>query len=116
MKEKTMFKIAISCSLVGLIALFLISENIAVEEIKINEIGKDEIGKEVKVIGRVESVSNGDKVAFLEVGQETVELVSVTLFEEEDIELNKGQMVELIGEVDEFGGKISIIANAVKVR
>ncbi len=116
MKEKTLFKIAIACSLVGLAALFYISENFTIEEIKIADIGEDDIGKEVRVIGKVERFSNSDKVAFLKVGQETIEIVDVTLFKEENISLDEGVVIELIGEIDEYNGKQSIIANAIKVR
>ncbi len=117
MKEKTLFKIAIVCSVIGLIGLFFVSEQITVKEIDVGKITDSDVGKEVRVIGRVERVSDTEKVMFLEVGQEKVESVSVVLFKEDKgIRLKEGDYVELLGELDEYKGEYSIIANAVKVR
>ena len=116
MKEKTLFKLAVICSITGLIGLMFISDRIEVKEIDVSKITSTDIGKEVRVIGRVERVSDSEKVMFLEVGQEKIEKVSVVLFKEEDIKLEEGDYVELLGELDDYKGDVSIIANAVKVR
>ena len=117
MKEKNLFKLALVCSLVGLVVLFFVSEKIEVEEIDVGKITSTDIGKEVRVIGRVERISDTEKVMFLEVGQEKVETVSVVLFKEDrGIRLKEGDYIELLGEVDDYKGEINIIANAVKVR
>ncbi|MBR9691457.1 hypothetical protein GOV06_01600 [Candidatus Woesearchaeota archaeon] len=116
MKEKTLFKIALICSIIGLGVLFFISGSIEIEEIDIAKITDADIGKEIKVIGRVERVSDTEKVMFLEVGQQKIEKISVVLFKEGDIKIKKGDFVEIVGELEEFGGEKSIIANAVKVR
>ena len=116
MKEKTLFKIAAVCSLVGLIVLFFISGHISIKEIDVGKINGGDVGKEVKVIGRIERISDTDKVMFLQVGQEKIESISVVLFKEGNINLKEGDYVELIGELDDYNGSYSIIANAVKVR
>ena len=116
MKEKTLFKIALVCSLVGLVALFFVSDRIEVREIDVGKITATDIGKEIKVLGRIERISDTDKVMFLEVGQEKVETVSVVLFKEEEIKLEQGDYIELLGELDDYKGEVSIVANAVKVR
>ena len=116
MKEKTLFKIAIICSIIGLVALFFISEKIEIKEINVGKITDSDIGKEVKVLGKVEKLSDTDKVMFLEVGQEKVERVSVVLFKDGKIDIKEGDYIELIGELDEYQGEYSIIANAVKIR
>ena len=116
MKEKTLFKIALICSIVGLCVLFFISSSIKIGEIDVGKITDSDVGKEVRVIGIVNRVSDTEKVMFLEVGQEKVEDISVVLFKEEAINLKEGDYVELLGELDEYDGEYSIIANAVKVR
>ena len=117
MKEKTLFKIALICMVIGLCVLFFISVKIEVKEINVGKITNIDIGKEVRVIGRVERVSDTDKVMFLEVGQQKIESVSVVLFKEEkNIPIKQGDYVELIGELDDYNGEVNIIANAVKIR
>ncbi len=116
MKEKTLFKLALICSIVGLVVLFFISSNINVQEIDVGKITDSDVGKEVRVIGKILRVSDTEKVMFLEVGQEKVDDVSVVLFKEEPINLKEGDYVELLGEIDEYNGEYNIIANAVKLR
>ena len=116
MKEKTLFKIAFICTVVGLWVLFFISENLEIEEIDVSKIDSIDIGKEVRVIGRVERITDTEKVAFMVVGQEKIESVSVVLFKDGEIFIEQGDYVELIGKLDDYNGEVNIIANAVKVR
>jgi len=45
MEEKSLLRLALICSLVGIIALFFISERIEIKEKNINEINKDILEK-----------------------------------------------------------------------
>ncbi len=113
--EKTLFKIALVCSFTGLIVLFFISDRISVDRINISEIDKEELGKEIKIIGKIERVFNSDKVVFLEISEMKTESVSVILFKDRDIELREGSYVEVEGEIDDYNGKMEVIANSVKL-
>lgn len=115
MKEKTLFKISLICSLVGIIVLFFISEKLTIDEIDLSKIDEVKIGRSVKIIGRIEKVSNTEKVIFLEVGQQKIETVSVLLFKDSDIALKQGDYVEIIGEIDDYNGKKEVIANRVRL-
>ena len=114
MHDKTLLKIAITFSIIGLIVLFFISDKIEVDEITIDKLDEMEIGKTVKIKGYVENVNNLEKVAFLKIAQEKTETVSIVLFKEENISLEQGDYVEVVGEVEEFEGKKEIIGNLVK--
>ncbi len=114
MKEKSLLKIALICSLIGIFVLYLVSEKISIDEIKIEDLENRDIGDNVKIVGRVEQISNLDKVAFLKIGQMKTENIDVILFKDRDIELRKGDYVEIIGEIDDYEGKRQLIANIVK--
>ena len=116
MKERTLFKIAILCFLVGIVPLFFIADNIDLREIDVSEIEGENIGDDVKLLGEVVAVSNTEKVMFLEVAQQKIEIVDVVLFKEEDIMIKEGDYIELVGELDDYNGSVNIIANAVKLR
>lgn len=116
MKEKNLLKIALLCAVLGIVALFFVSENMEYEEIKINKITGTDMGKEVRVIGEVESLYDDEKLMIIDVGQRKIETVSVVLFKDRDVKIKEGDIVELIGVLDEYGGEPSIVANAVKVR
>ena len=114
MKDKTLLKIALTCSFIGIIILFFVSERIEIDEITIDKLDEIELGKTVKIKGYVEDVVNMEKVAFLKVAQEKTEVVSIVLFKEENISLEKGDYVEVVGEIEEYEGKNEIIGNLVK--
>lgn len=113
MKEATLLKIALVCSLVGLAALYLISTKIEVKDYKPNILNKN-IGDDVKLIGRVAKITDKGSVVFIEVNHNNP--VNVVLFtEDENIKLKSGDNVEVIGEVQEYNGKNEIIAQKIRV-
>lgn len=116
MKEKTLLKIALTCSIIGIVFLFVIFNNIDVKHSDISKIQDEEdIGNIVKIYGKVIRASDTGKVLFLEIGQEKIERIDVVVFKEEDINISEGEHVEIIGEVEEYKGKKEIIANKVSI-
>lgn len=115
MKEKTLLKIALICTIVGLIVLYFISSNITIQEVDLSRIDETDIGDDIKLIGRVEKVSDVEKVMFLDVGQQKIESISVILFKDSDIAISEGDYVEIIGEIEEYEGERQVIANKVRL-
>lgn len=113
MKETTLLKIALICSLAGLIILYLISAKIEVRNYNPNPLNKN-IGEDVKLIGVVTKVSDRGNVVFVEVNQQNP--VTVVLFADSDnLKLNSGDNVEVLGEVQEYNGKDEIIAQKIRI-
>ena len=115
MREKTLFKIALICSFIGLIGLYFISERISIDRINISEMEMENLGEEIKMIGKIERITNTDKVVFLEISEMKTESISVILFKDRDIELKEGSYVEIEGEIDDYNGEREIIASRVKL-
>ena len=111
MKERLLLKIAIICSLAGIFAIYLISENYDLDESSIGSIKEDQIGKDVKLKGVINSIFNGEKATIITITQP--EEIKVML--QGNVSLNKGDYVEVIGEVDEYNGELEIIGNRVRV-
>ena len=113
MKETTLLKIALACSLVGLVALYFISTRIDVKDYKPSILNKN-IGDDVKLKGTVAKISDAGSVVFIEVNQQNP--VTVVLFTDDDsLKLQDGDSVEVIGEVQEYKGKNEIIAQKIRV-
>jgi len=113
MEEKTLLKLALICSLVGIIALFFISERIEIKEKNINEINKDNIGEDIKIKGIVSKSTDKGKIILLDIVQP--ETITIVLFKDSDFNISTGTKVEVTGELDEFNGKIEIIGNEVNI-
>ena len=109
MKEKALLKIALVASCIGLLLLFIFSKNIEVNEATIDKIDgmQDE---EVRIQGVVERVSNMEKVTFIEITQE----VSTTVVVFDNISIETGERIEVIGKVDEYNGESEILAEIIE--
>lgn len=113
MKENTLLKIALICSLVGLITLYFISAKIEIKDFKPGRLNAN-AGGDVKLIGTVTKISDRGDVVFIDVNQQSP--VTVVLFTDDDnLRLNNGDNVEVFGEVQEYNGKSEIIAQKIRV-
>ncbi len=115
MKEKTLLKTALVASLAGLLFLYLISSNMEIKEKNIEKITLENKDEFVKLRGIVSNVVNSEKVAILEIAQP--QEITVVLFKNENkaIQIQQGNEVEIFGKVDEYNGKMEIIADRVRV-
>ena len=97
MKETTLLKIALICSLVGLIALYFISTRIEIKDYKPNILSRN-AGDDVNLKGTITKISGRGSVVFIDVSQQN--LISVVLFtDNNNLNLKNGDNVEVIGKV-----------------
>ena len=107
-----MLRLALICSLAGILALFFISENMEIREKNIDEINKDNVGEDVRIKGVVSKSTDKGKIILLDIIQP--ETITIVLFKDSDLNISTGTKVEITGEIDEFNGKMEIIGNEVK--
>ena len=107
-------KISISIAIVGIVALFFLTQFNNENTIKISEL---KIGQVAKVTGMVTSVyvSKNDNV-FLKVADNTGE-ISVVAFKSSNIDeaydLENGEQVSVTGRVEEYKNSLEIIAKEI---
>jgi len=116
MKETLLLKIALASALIGLFALYIISDNIAIKEITLDEIDKERIGNTVKISGRVNKVTELDKVTFLDITQPVTTKIVVFREKEKDeaLELEQDDYIEIIGKIEDYEGEMEIIAERIR--
>src|SRR3989344_4916888 len=102
MKETLLLKIALICSLVGLVALFFISQRIELKDYKPDFLNKN-IGDDVKLNGKITKITDKGSVIFIELNQQVS--VSVVIFTDKEINLNENDFVEINGKIQEYNGK-----------
>ena len=113
MKETTLLKVALICSLVGLAALFFISQKVELKDYRPQLPGRN-IGDDVKLSGKIIKISDSGNAVFMELSQECH--VSVVVFaNSKPANLNKDDFVEVSGKVQEYNGKEEIIAEKIRV-
>ena len=113
MKETTLLKTALACSLLGLVILYFISAKIDVKDYKPSQLNEN-VGDDVKLAGTITKITQGENAAFLEVNYQSP--VIVVLFTgNENLSLKVDDSIEVIGEVQEYRGKNEIIAQKIRV-
>ena len=113
-KEKTLLKIALIASIVGIVILYFISGTIFIDEKTIEKINKDNVGEDVKLLGNVRGVVETDSVFFIDLIQPSS--ISVLVFKDgTNLTYLDGKDVEIIGSIDEYNGDIGVIADRIRV-
>lgn len=113
MKETTLLKIALICSLVGLLVLHFISTKIELKEYNPSRLNEN-VGDDVKLTGKIIKISQKDNVAFIELSYPSP--ATIVLFnDDKNLSLRINDSIEVIGEVQEYKGKNEIIAQNIRV-
>jgi|TARA_Y100000310_G_scaffold345214_1_gene462761 DNA/RNA endonuclease YhcR with UshA esterase domain len=115
MKEKTLLKIALVTSLLGLLTLYVISDNITLSQTSIEKITLENKDEMIKIKGLVNKVIDTEKVTIINIIQP--QEITVVLFKEENTttKIKENNEVEIIGKVDEYEGKLEVIAHRARI-
>jgi hypothetical protein len=109
MQEKTLLKISLICSLIGLTALFFISNNLTFDEPPL--ITKDELDSTIKVKGKINKINEYEKNTIIEIIR--TEKLKIVLFG--NVDLKKGDYIEAIGKLKQYRNNFELIADEVKL-
>ena len=113
MQEKTLFRLALTVTVVGLFLLFVFSEETALPAPETIE-GLPQ-NKQVMMEGLISKLVKKETAYFITLDGVRRETTEVILFPEEDIYLKEGQVVSIQGTVQAYKGKNEIIASQIEV-
>ncbi|MDD4878443.1 MAG: OB-fold nucleic acid binding domain-containing protein [Candidatus Nanoarchaeia archaeon] len=121
MNEKHLFKLAIICSLIGLAGVVAASLMIEPDISSIASLSGMKEGAYVKITGSVINIRQTEKAAFLDVGDETGQIIIVAFadnsgFVKKDALppfLDKGSNVSVEGKISSYNGKTEILADLI---
>ena len=113
MKDKTLLKISLISSLVGILILLILSTKLEINESFISNIDKNDIGSTVKIEGVVSDVKIVNSTIIMNVAQ--LDEMMVVVFNS-DMILNRGDYVEVTGKMDEYNGNIELIADKIVLK
>jgi aspartyl/asparaginyl-tRNA synthetase len=86
-----------------------------VTETTIDKITKDSLGNMVKLNGIVNRITQLNTTSFIELTQPSKMDVVVFKEEQRNLTIEQGDQVEIIGNIDEYDGKLEIIAERIRV-
>tara|TARA_Y100000034_G_C6606045_1_gene263790 strand:- start:203 stop:508 length:306 start_codon:yes stop_codon:yes gene_type:complete len=99
-------------TVIGLFILYFYAEEINPQLI----FEEDHPAEEVKINGRVEKLRESQKAIFLQVSGEISEIVDVVVFKDQSLYITEGDLIEIVGRVENYQGKQEIIAETVNIK
>jgi RecJ-like exonuclease len=114
MNEKTLLKISLIASLIGILILLIILDKIDISDSNINLINKTLIDKQVKIKGEVTRITETPGLYILNIKDNTGN-IDIIIFKENKIDLEKGNIIQVEGQVTEYQNKIELIAKKVVI-
>ncbi len=113
MREKTLLKVSLAGSLIGILLLFAISGRLNVDEGVISNIDETDIGGEIRIKGVIVDVKKTGSIMLIDIAQ--LEKMDVVVFSN-DFVLNKGDYVEITGKIEEYNGEMELIADKIVLK
>ncbi len=114
MQEKTILRIAVIVSILGLGFLFIYSSQLDLAAIEdLDAVG---VKENVQLRGKINSVRVTEKATFLELEGEKVVNTDIILFPKENVFIKEGDYVEVFGLVEEYNGKKEVVASRIVVK
>ncbi len=113
MNEKTLLKIALIITILGLVFLVILSQLIKVGESPIAKITKEALEEDVKLTGKITKMSETNNTIFLQI--QSQDSISVIVFRDETVDLRQNDVVEIEGTVEDYQGNLEIVANKIRV-
>jgi aspartyl/asparaginyl-tRNA synthetase len=112
MDEKHLLIISFIGSLIGLFALFLLSDTLDYNEQTIEKINSAKTEDMVKVTGQVSSIRNSGNITFISIKQP--DYMDIIVFDA-NLSLVPGEEIEVIGKGQEYNSKMEIIGERIRV-
>lgn len=114
MQEKTLVKLSLIVTLLGLSFLFVYAQNLDLEPV--SDLENSMSPEKVAMKGTVKNLKVMDKAVFFELEGEKIVSTDVILFPDSSIYLREGDHIELTGQVEEYKGEKEVIAEKIVLK
>jgi DNA/RNA endonuclease YhcR with UshA esterase domain len=112
MNENTLLNISLMSSIVGILLILFITENIEPPEYKIKDITNNDIDKLVKITGELSILKETEGLYLLKLfdGESSIVIVA---FKNEEIILNDNERVTIKGKIVEYNNEFELQAEEI---
>ena len=115
MDEKTLLKIALIGSLIGILLIMFVEEKLGVQDAVISSLSKDSVDQEITLKGKVSSLRNTPSVVLFDLADKSGKIKVVAFKDGKNVSLKLNDVVEVSGTVKEFKSSLELEAKTIKV-
>ena len=111
MKDSSLFRIALITIILGSTILFFVSEKIKIDEKTVSELKNKKPNEYIKITGEITDIIKADEITVIRLAKtETIKIVIL-----DKISLNKGDIIEVIGKIQDHNGEREVIAQRIRL-
>lgn len=114
MNEKNLLKVALICSIIGILIILFLSERIRSSYLDINNVSYSLIDQDVRVKGRISSFRDLPSTFLINLKDDTG-MITVIAFKKENVTLKEGNIVEVYGAVTEYKNQLELEAKQIRL-
>ena len=114
MQERALLKVAVITALIGILILLFILEKVELSNFNIANVTKNEVDKKVKIKAELLSIKETPGLYILDVKDFSGE-ITVIVFKDEKLDLKKGDILEIEGQVTSYKDQVEIIAKKITI-
>ena len=112
MKEKTLLKIALTISLIGILILLILAETLEPKKRNISEISEKDIDQSILVYGYLTKTKETEHISIFKLEENNASIM-VIAFKEKEINISKNEIVKIIGTVKKYQDILEISAEEI---
>ena len=113
LSETLLKKLAISGALLGIILLYFYSGTIQFDTVESLERVRPDT--EIVLTGKILRVSQTEKVAFVQVANEVIDVSDVIVFKDRNLTLAEGDAVKILGTTEIYEGETQLVASRIDI-
>lgn len=113
MQEKTLLKLCFLCSIIGIVSLFFTNKFVQLEQVEISQL--KEGMNYARVLGEIKTkYTSKTQTTFLDLEDESGTIKAVIFKGVSTNGVQKGDFVEIVGEVQEYKGEPELIVKKIR--
>ena len=112
MKNNRLTKLSLIISILGTFLLLVLSEVISPPLVKINEINEDYLESKIRIQGILISIKETPGLYLLNI-KESNGIINAVVFKNSELELKKGDLIEIEGAIELYENTLEIIADKI---
>ena len=106
MKDKTLYKLSIICSITGILLLLILQPS--PKTIQIKEITKEHLNKNIQIQGTIKQIETFNKLTLIKIKDQTGTITTTSF---KPINLLPNQKVKIQGKVTEYNNNLQLQIN-----
>ena len=105
--------ITLIISAIGILFLFVVSQNLEAKEISIDNISNQNLGEKVMIKGKIQEINYQKNSIELVLENQNKSKLEIIMFTDKILNLKQNQTVQIYGKVDSYKNKLQIIIDRI---